>query len=175
MSIKVHNHRSCSIEPLKGKSEDCFQLIVNSKQWLKGTTWWLSAGTLLGIYRDNDFIPYDTDIDLGMIGEEHKLPQEFKLIRLVEDNEGRKHQSAYIHEPTNIIYDILHYWKNEEGVFFTESEKGRLYRTPEILELGTITFREEEFPVPKETEEYIKKWYPNWKTPIRNYKTRWIT
>lgn len=173
MRVKVLNHGGYKQETLEGKQEECFNLLVKTKELLAGKKWWLSAGTLLGIYRDNKFIPYDTDIDIGMIGDEHTLPPEFKLIRSVVDEDGRRHQSAYIYEPSNIIYDILHYWEEEDGTYFTTSEKGTLYRDPEMFKLGKLVFREESFPVPLETEEYIKKWYPNWETPIINYKTRW--
>lgn len=43
---------------------EAFDLFVTTLK-RKGITYWPEFGTLLGIYRDNDFIPHDNDFDFG--------------------------------------------------------------------------------------------------------------
>lgn len=47
---------------------------------------WLNYGTLLGAIRDNNFIPWDEDIDLGYIGDE----KDFLKLQNVFEKEGWK-------------------------------------------------------------------------------------
>jgi hypothetical protein len=49
--------------------------------------WWIDSGTLLGLYRDNQFLPNDADIDLGILcrsGEEAVV--ENLIMRLASHN-----------------------------------------------------------------------------------------
>ena len=46
--------------------------------------YWISAGTLLGIYRDNDFLKDDTDIDIEITSDDKEtllsyLPKNYHL------------------------------------------------------------------------------------------------
>ena len=61
------------------KEEYCRQLLINTKKLLDDNNieFILDYGTLLGAYRDNQFIPYDSDIDISICSTDydrvHKL------------------------------------------------------------------------------------------------------
>ena len=62
--LMVKNHLPFTISPLKGKHAE--KTLSKGMSCLSDYTAWLSAGTLLGFYRDCRLIPHDTDIDIGL-------------------------------------------------------------------------------------------------------------
>lgn len=173
MSVRIKNFSSFPFEKLSGK--DVKKVLIESIEYLN-EGWWLSAGTLLGLERDGDFIPHDTDIDVGMIGDDiPDLPNDrYRPIRFVIDDQGRRHQSAYIHKESKIIFDILHYHEYDENTYYTESEKGRLYRDKDMLEdIKVKEYIGLKLNVPKDVNKYLTIWYDDWKVPKVGGKTKW--
>lgn len=171
--MKLKQHCSIPMQPLAGK--DAMPVLLDGLQYLKGAHWWLSAGTLLGFERDNGFIGWDTDLDIAVLGEfEPNLPKEYKLARTVHDDKGRCHQQAYLHEPSNIIFDIFHWYEHNETKYYTESEKGILTRDKELIDnLTEKEYLGHTFNVPRETDRYLTSWYKDWRVPRPNFKTTW--
>ncbi|KAF5403960.1 hypothetical protein PHET_02643 [Paragonimus heterotremus] len=61
---------NCRVE--NGKRERMYHLL---RHWIDlaerhGIIWWLGYGSLLGAVRDEDFIPYDHDVDLYVLGSQ---------------------------------------------------------------------------------------------------------
>lgn len=124
-------------------------------------------GTALGLYRDNDFIPNDTDLDIDVVGYEgiekdltERLQAE--LIRRVMWN-GKPSQLAYLKD--GIIFDISVNWEHQ-GLYATFRDDG----------LWAIDKDEYDNPLKKETkygsvffpcnvEKYLEMRYGDWKTP----------
>ena len=74
---------------LKSVQELCEELLffVGNVCDKHGLPWWLDGGNLLGGVRHNGFIPWDDDVDIGMLRKDyHKLnkvlPQEIKELNL---------------------------------------------------------------------------------------------
>lgn len=65
--------------------------------------YWLDSGTLLGFYRDGHVLPWDDDVDIGMLYDDMK-----KLEKLLGDNHRifiRKHIGVRTND-TNITYKV---------------------------------------------------------------------
>lgn len=140
--------------------------------------YWLSAGTLLGLERDNEFIPHDTDLDIAVLGhwDRSRLPaDEFYPIRLCEFA-GKHTQSAYMHRPTNIIFDVFHYWPVEgEDKLINVQSHGRIIHTRSLIEpLATKEYLGHEFMVPADIDGHLTEWYKDWRTPRPGAKTEWV-
>lgn len=68
---------------MKNKNRKLLLSLLNdTKEVLENNniTFWLEYGTLLGIIRDNDFIPWETDIDLGCwkLKDDYAIKQKLK-------------------------------------------------------------------------------------------------
>lgn len=165
-------HSSFGMEQLAGK--DALGVLLDGLSHFGERAYWLSAGTLLGFERDGGFIPYDTDIDIAVMGEEEiTLPESYRRIRFIE-SDGKPMQRAYIHEPSNIIFDIFHYYEDGDHIF-NRQEKGQITRSKHLVQpLAKKTYLEQEFSVPNNIDEYLTEWYGDWRTPVRGGKTEWV-
>lgn len=170
MSINV-KHWRFRVEPLEGK--DVLSVLLDGLKYIDGKHW-LSAGTLLGLERDGGFIPHDTDIDIAVIGpEEIKMGEDYEPIRFVTKDD-KPMQRAYIHKPSNIIFDIFHYYEKEDKIYNTQ-EQGSIYRSKHLIEpLSIKSYLGHKFSVPNDVNAYLTEWYGDWRTPVRNGKTEWV-
>ena len=88
-----------------------------------GIHFWLEFGTLLGYYREHDFISHDCDLDTGAFLEDQPRIQAtlekagFELVRYydVKDDGGR--EECYKHRDMNTTIDIF-YFRVEEEVMY---------------------------------------------------------
>lgn len=84
-----------------------------------GITFWLEFGTLLGYYREHDFIPHDFDLDFGaFINDADKIRKTLtsngiKLLRVYTDNNGGI-EECYIYKHTT--FDIFYFKRTENGL-----------------------------------------------------------
>jgi phosphorylcholine metabolism protein LicD len=127
--------------------------------------YWISAGTALGLYRDGDFIPSDTDIDIEMwADDEYKLPERFSLY-VKQDRDGKPGQRAYIDTKNNVIFDIYFYEKKGDKAVSTLYN--RLNFPAEWFEnKKKIKTKYGELYFPHPIEDYLKYRYgETWKTP----------
>lgn len=137
-----------------------------------GVKYWLGGGTVLGLYRDGDFIPGDTDIDIeveGYLGVDTYLLKMFfhmELIRTIFDG-GRPMQIAFIYK--EVIFDIYVLWREGESMINhndmgTMETPARFYEWPEILDT-----KYGKYPVPSPIEDYLVIRYgADWKTPAKH-------
>ena len=85
----------------------CFSKALNEEN----IVFWLEFGTLLGYYRDHDFIKHDDDLDFGAyLNDAPKIRKAleaigFKLIRYYTDNRGGIEECyRYMHTTLDIFY-----------------------------------------------------------------------
>jgi fukutin len=140
---------------------------------------WLTDGTLLGYFRENDFIGYDVDVDMGCFIDDYTD----EILHSFIDNGWRVEQIfgkrdigfelAFIRD--NVKLDIFFFY--EEGQLFWH---GAWKNTPKGLnlikyyydkfELSEIKFKGNIFNIPTNTEKYIMtKYGEDWKTPKKNW------
>lgn len=143
-----------------------------------GIKCWLSHGTMLGVYRDGDFISYDDDSDLGadISTSARRLDAEEKLREMgyfvprsneegmpfsdtVAIKDGEKVEVWwYEKRGDKYIYDVhrQHWLKHDEKYYDT---------------LGEIDFKGNKFAIPSHIEEWLVMMYSHdWRIPQKGRK-----
>lgn len=135
---------------------------------------WLSAGTMMGIYRDGQPIEVDTDLDVGMFAisteERDKLKAEFNNqgfddIRITSYN-GEPMQLAMIHK--EVIFDIYFYHKKEKTVD-NYNDYGWMHKPMDLLNpLHEITYNGKKYKCPRPVPYLRWRYGEDWNIPNRN-------
>lgn len=151
--------------------------------------YWLDAGTLLGIIRDNELIPWDYDIDISVssdyaewvIALKNQFLPKYRLVsRILKP--GRlpgKYRACKV----KLTLDKLTFFNKKEGlhcdIFFkykvdnfycwidsntTKRVDARFHDT-----LDTVSWKGKTYSIPSDVEGYLTQRYGEWRTPNENY------
>jgi hypothetical protein len=160
-----------------------FQLLNRASDVFKalGIPFWLSSGTLLGWYRQCDFLDYSGDVDVGMFAEDYQ-PDMLGPLRAAglvlthrfgQVDDGFELSFGYTEEGHELKLDVFfiyravgHFWNAGTDAF-----NGQKYRYSDVpFTLCWAEFEELVVQVPCETEEYLRTNYgANWFTPVTHW------
>ena len=183
---------------LKGKTEKiAIELLDNVSKILEKNKfkYWLDAGTLLGAIRDKKLIPWDHDLDLGIVYTNDNdldnlvadLKKQFKVnistfdILQTKWNLGRyRCIKVYLKENVfslkKLCLDIFVFYKeplNEDGEIvykYGVHYKDAYYPCNLLDELSTISFYNNVYPIPNEYVGYLERKYgESWQTPKKDW------
>jgi phosphorylcholine metabolism protein LicD len=168
--MDIRNYNNWEFKNIKDmKNPDMILAMCDLMLKTLGVKYYLGFGTTLGFYRDKDFIPNDTDIDINIIGldkysEIYDLfSQRFKVIRFV-GHEGKPQQLAF-QDFGGMVIDFSFY-EQEGDEYITYHEEGRFIDKKEVIgNCNLLQTKYGEFPFPDKIEDYLESHYGDWKTP----------
>lgn len=158
--------------------------LVSMKKVLdkNGVNFWLTGGTLLGLFRDSDFISFDDDVDVAVYEEEFLLKYDVLKQEFIEEGFIFRAVKKTMGTKINLYrYGKSKFQKNSiDGLFLCEKYKNnkfRLSRTKKYPKkyfetFGTITFNDIVFRIPTPPEKYLSSVYSNWRKKIKNAKNQ---
>ena len=170
---------------LRENFQEVLKIIYNSQ--LNKYDLWLDFGTLLGFYRENDFINHDLDMDFGIIINDYNDFLE-KEKYLLKNGFSRTKEFYYKNRLVELSYsykglnvDFIVYRRKadvieSDTIFFMTNALGKPtryevynYRLP-FSELEGHNFKAVEIKVPNNTREYLSKLYgEDFEVPNTNY------
>ena len=130
---------------------------------------WLASGTALGLYRDDRFIPHDTDIDLGVLCFEgfnySELIEHFSIDGFVLHrqlfHEGEVMQLAFVKD--FVLVDFYFYYSWTEAYFVNCNDSGRCFLPKRFFDGVTKLGG---YRVPSPVAEYLRYNYgESWNIP----------
>ena len=170
---------------LKENFEEILNVVYSSD--LKDYNIWLDFGTLLGYYRENDFISHDLDMDFGV---QVSSFEEFEVIEKYLINNGFNRtkefyfnknlvELSYSYKGLNVDF-IIYNKENDrvfsDTIFFMTNALGNPtryevyhYEIP-FSGLKECDFKGMKVKVPENTQEYLRTLYgEDFETPNTNY------
>lgn len=160
------------------KVDDAGDALLALKQFLDGigVPFFLAYGTLLGIYRDGDLLPFDKDMDVGIpwevprpwLIEQVQASGVFEIKGLAElDEATREWNFAVVHKPTGVLTDFFFFKPDGATVLsgFHHLPHPVLWRFSAI-ETAPMLYRDHPFPAPADPERFLVEIYgADWRIP----------
>ena len=164
-------HLYVNINPSNEEKLYALKVIVGLMESIsKG--YFISVGTCLGIYRDNEIIPWDDDIDLDMIDKEYDQSIDLIIDFALKNNFPFKRGNNLFHPKINIFINKVkvsigklsrgHFKKN---ILFRPKTKIP-YRM--VYPTRTFVFKETNLRIPNNPKAYLNYIYgESWIKPIK--------
>jgi hypothetical protein len=131
---------------------DAIMETVASTAEAVGLRYLVICGTLLGWYRDDRYIAWDNDLDVGVFYEPERYDDFLLRLMMLEFETD-------IGSP----WEAKHLWKHGILVDVAFLENNEFYQVPAILHHAGHAYN-----VPSPTELYLEwKYGPDWRTPKR--------
>ena len=173
---------------------NAFEALLQAKRCLDkaGLFFWIDFGTLLGAYREKDFIKHDMDIDISMFTKDIEAAKNamteggFKLLRsfeVLDDPTGVEQTYTYkgvsldiyfFIEEGDLMYCRSFYWQKEDDYRFGGAVEAsvRKWYCPNTG-FAPMMFKGHEFNAPKDIVKYLTMNYgPNFMKPDKKFDYR---
>ena len=168
--LELLNKTAPPMDPAAAK-----QVLSEAKRILDGlgVVFFLRQGTVLGAVRDHAFIPWDDDIDMGIVIGLHGFVEE-SIGSLIDAFREAGYYTS-LERTASYVYTALMKQNTKIDLYFLRMVDGRVYHYPGLwppvrffTDLAEIEFLGEIYRVPNPPEEYLLfKYGPNWRTPKR--------
>ena len=155
------------------KEEYCYELLLHTKKLLDDNNidFFLDYGTLLGAYRDNQFIPHDTDIDISIYNYDKvpKLLNDKNILRLYNLQLVRNGKELHSLKLLKFKDTFLNRKLKHDNEIYIDIYK--VYFQPTT---DQYMFYDTLFKIPTNTGTYLEYMYGDtWKTPIKGKHGSW--
>jgi len=136
--------------------------------------YFLAWGTLLGCFREGQFISYDGDIDLGILEENFDSSivekilnsKKFKLFKKYGDEQKKNLEYTFVHK-NSVRIDIFIFYEIEKDYYYTSTfndicskkEDGFCKWGRHIRGFNEIDFYNKKYLIPSNTEEHLIESY----------------
>lgn len=163
---------------------DAREALIAARQRLldAGIPFFLCAGTLLGIIRDGDLLPFDKDMDLGVPAE---VEREKVIAALTGDGQfvlnHRETASAenwnwnfsFTYVATHVVMDIFFYHPDETHFLCGFNAKPHpINSRPRQFDITQLEWQGIQWPIPSPPEQYLVDVYgEEWRVPDPNFDT----
>jgi len=160
--------------------------------------YYLEGGTLLGLVRDNEFLPWDHDVDLSVsIDDSEKILRKrwkfylmgyrVTLSRIHQDFGVLKKGQCRVFKVKRILPSIIKYfykpakkYRVVADIFVKSSDEHFTYwvAASKIMRVDRkyysnneyIEYKGHKLSVPYEYKNYLTDKYGDWKTPVKNWR-----
>ena len=151
-----------------------------------GISAWLYAGSLLGVVREGDFLPWDNDLDLCLVADKtfdwglvenllvvagYEKIREFRCDGRITEQAyafGESHFDIFAMEPLDDDQVRVCMYVKKDDVWYSDRNHWTVMCLDTYLPKGKkmVDVRGYLLPVPENSEQILDKQYgPNWRTP----------
>lgn len=164
--------------------EKCFNLLSVVNQFMRemGADYFISNGTLLGIWRSGDFFEHDNDIDIGVFASTWKEEYFEKLVKIGfvpslqfgEKNNGLEYSFVY----GDVKLDIFFYYEMDKFLWHAAwasypncgRKRQMLFHTYDKFATQDFDFKGLTIKIPTNPERCLEQAYgPDWRIPNKDW------
>jgi len=156
--------------------------------------YYVDAGTLLGIIRDQQLIPWDDDLDIAIAATDHEACYQIISATLPELNAltGVDYQLHKLYSTQNFgavkvgdlrsfklvpinpnekkpLLDVFIKYKSAEVMDYVIASRGFRMPVEHIENLEWHEFKGQKISIPGQVELYLERHYGDWRTPVKEW------